>query len=464
MATSNSNGIMPTIFCTFGMFIIDEIEWRIPDPPSPKHNLIGGAGTYATLGARLVAGGEYARSVSWIVDVGSDFPSSVRKEINSWQTDCVFRYDNSRKTTRAWNGYGTDGWRDFKYLTPKIRLDVDSLNDAQTLAESFHTVCSAERCVSLVSNLNQRRSQLHNFGASKGPQRPVIVWEPFPDLCTPEHLTKSQQAATSCTIMSTNHDELPLFFPDGSSLSQAELVFRFMGWGKYVSTDLKNMPCIPVIREGANGSTAYFPPHFIFKKELHNDTIILRPSNMISLHLQAYHTESEAHQVMDPTGGGNTYLGALAVGLTDTFSGPVTEHVTTKLIRKALQLELSSPATLQHAVGTLTHGKSQASARSITDQQGCSRSIAFSQDDEDSPTAGKTVVERIVTAMIQANIAASFAIEQNGAPILTPGGSEPTSETSEETWNGETFIVRLQKYLDREGDGIRAQLKKFNAT
>jgi hypothetical protein len=36
--------------------------------------IIGGAGSYAAIGARLAAGERYARSVSWIVDVGSDFP------------------------------------------------------------------------------------------------------------------------------------------------------------------------------------------------------------------------------------------------------------------------------------------------------------------------------------------------------------------------------------------------------
>lgn len=93
-------------FCTLGMFIIDEIEFNTQSGPSKS--IIGGAGTYAALGARLVAGHEDANLVSWIIDVGSDFSPEFRMMIESWRTDCRFRVDASRLTTRAWNGYGAN--------------------------------------------------------------------------------------------------------------------------------------------------------------------------------------------------------------------------------------------------------------------------------------------------------------------------------------------------------------------
>lgn len=68
-------------------------------------NVLGGAASFAVVGARLVSGSKYARSVSWIVDVGSDFPAETLDVIKSWNTDCVFREDHGRLTTRAWNGY-----------------------------------------------------------------------------------------------------------------------------------------------------------------------------------------------------------------------------------------------------------------------------------------------------------------------------------------------------------------------
>jgi hypothetical protein len=71
-------------------------------------NILGGAASFAVVGARLVSGAKYAQSVSWIVDVGSDFPSETRDVIKSWNTDCLFREDFNRLTTRAWNGYHPD--------------------------------------------------------------------------------------------------------------------------------------------------------------------------------------------------------------------------------------------------------------------------------------------------------------------------------------------------------------------
>jgi hypothetical protein len=83
---------------------IDDIDFGGSRPN--VRNIIGGAASYAVVGARLVAGKEYSSSVSWIVDVGSDFPTETLGVIKSWNTNCVIREDPGRLTTRAWNGYG----------------------------------------------------------------------------------------------------------------------------------------------------------------------------------------------------------------------------------------------------------------------------------------------------------------------------------------------------------------------
>jgi hypothetical protein len=82
-------------------------------------NVLGGAASFAVVGARLVAGREHSQSVSWIVDVGSDFPSDVLEVINLWDTACVIRKDPGRLTTRAWNGYGVNEKRGV-YFSPSI--------------------------------------------------------------------------------------------------------------------------------------------------------------------------------------------------------------------------------------------------------------------------------------------------------------------------------------------------------
>lgn len=96
-------------FCTFGMFIIDEIEYI--NGRAAEQKIIGGAGTYAALGARLAAGASNAQYVSWIVDMGSDFPPEFKALIESWRTSCTFRLDMNRLTTTAWNGYGPNEYR-----------------------------------------------------------------------------------------------------------------------------------------------------------------------------------------------------------------------------------------------------------------------------------------------------------------------------------------------------------------
>jgi hypothetical protein len=91
--------------------ISDEIEFEAPKPP--VKGIIGGAGSYAVVGARMIAGHEHSQSVGWIVDAGSDFPLEIRNIICSWNTHCVMRECTDRLTTRAWNGYGPNekrGW------------------------------------------------------------------------------------------------------------------------------------------------------------------------------------------------------------------------------------------------------------------------------------------------------------------------------------------------------------------
>ena len=91
------------------MISADEIEHLNSD--KPEQRIIGGAGTFAALGARLAAGIKHAQKVGWIVDMGSDFPPGFKDLIETWHTSCVFRLDSTRLTTTAWNGYGLNEHR-----------------------------------------------------------------------------------------------------------------------------------------------------------------------------------------------------------------------------------------------------------------------------------------------------------------------------------------------------------------
>jgi len=88
-------------FVSLGMFIIDHIYY--PVPRAPVTDIIGGAGSYAVLGARILKGSGHG--IGWTVHIGSDFPKIIRKEIASWGTDCNFVDTPERLTTRGLNVY-----------------------------------------------------------------------------------------------------------------------------------------------------------------------------------------------------------------------------------------------------------------------------------------------------------------------------------------------------------------------
>lgn len=108
-STSDDDDVGEIDFVSLGMFIIDEIHFKAPKPP--VYDVLGGAGTYSAIGARLLSPGALTKSVGWIVDTGSDFPTELRDIIASWNTGCLIRETPERLTTRGWNGYGENELR-----------------------------------------------------------------------------------------------------------------------------------------------------------------------------------------------------------------------------------------------------------------------------------------------------------------------------------------------------------------
>ena len=96
-------------FVTLAMLIIDDIYF--PHPRPPALSILGGAGTYAAMGARLIAGRDRSRAVGWTIHEGHDFPAVMKEQINSWATSCNFVPTPERETTRASNVYRPNGIR-----------------------------------------------------------------------------------------------------------------------------------------------------------------------------------------------------------------------------------------------------------------------------------------------------------------------------------------------------------------
>ncbi|KAF9883719.1 hypothetical protein FE257_003011 [Aspergillus nanangensis] len=378
MATYTGLSHRDVEFCTLGMFILDDIEFG-DTRPSVK-DILGGAASYAVIGARLVAGMEHSRSVSWIVDVGSDFPSNVLGVINSWDTACMMREDDERLTTRAWNGYGANEKREFKYLTPKLRLEPSMLSEAQVFSKTFHLICSASRCVSIVQDILRRRDELQREG--KAPdhsmKKPIFVWEPVPDLCTPEEQEKFFLANKVVDVVSPNELELGMMFghPGWSEDSDfgRDIVRRILdsGIGPNGQGHL-------VIRAGKDGSYSYSKAQRIWLPAYHQPGI----------------TESSA--VVDPTGAGNSFLGALTQGMVSAGRTPA----------KVIGSVLAGSTGWQEAMKVASPHNS------------------------------------ILVALVFATVAASFVVEQIGVPRLT------TSTDGRESWNGTEFTERVRLYTQR---------------
>ncbi|KAM0340177.1 hypothetical protein ACHAPQ_001235 [Fusarium lateritium] len=336
---------VPMDFVTMGMFIIDDIDFVPPTPP--VKDILGGAGTYSALGARLFSPPPKSASVGWIVDQGSDFPPSLSTLIDSWSTSALFRHDELRLTTRGWNGYeGTDEKRAFKYLTPKKRLTAEDLTPALLQSRSFHLICSPNRCRDLVSEITALRKKVV---PPETYTKPIFIWEPVPDLCTPDELLNCTNCLPLVDICSPNHAELAGFMGD-SGLDPETGEISTLAIERACEQLLASMPLQSftlVIRAGEKG--CYIAKNGGRKRVRDPKTTKRRKKDYVRGGLQpdtdmealfagllqdadgfvareeievdpgiekwvpAYHTDSS--KVVDPTGGGNTFLGGLGVAL-----------------------------------------------------------------------------------------------------------------------------------------------------
>lgn len=386
-----------------------EIEYLPPKPP--VKDILGGAGSYAALGARLFSPApDLSKTVAWIIDQGSDFPEPLTTLISSWQTSADFRLDASRLTTRAWNGYADESeTRAFRYTTPKKRLVAADLSPPLVQSRVFHLCCSPSRCRELVAELVARRKDETPEGETYC--RPIVIWEPVPDLCVPDELLNLTNCLPHVDVCSPNHAELAGFMgdsgldPETGEISTAaversceqllgsmplqnySLVIRAGEKGCYVaknggrkraSSGTKGTKRRRKDLGGAHHGTLQPETDMFsfFADMLQDDEGVIAREEIevdpgVERWIPAYFQKEDKERVVDPTGGGNTFLGGMAIAL------------------------------------------------------------ARNKGVEEAATWG--------------SIAASFAIEQVGVPILAE------NDESEETWNGVRVDDRLQEFHDRIG-------------
>lgn len=272
---------------------------------------------------------------------------------------------------------------DFEYLTPKLRLEPSMLFERQVFSKTVHMVCSASRCISIVEDIMHRREQLRQEG--KAPpgvdtsKRPFFIWEPVPNLCTPEEQDKFFAANKVVDVVSPNELELGMMFgqPGWSEESEfgRDIVKRILDSG--IGPQGEGLLSI---RAGKDGSYSYTRSQRIW--------------------LPAYHQpgSSGATKVVDPTGAGNSYLGALAQGMVSAGRDPA----------------------------------------NIID------SVLAGSENWRKSTQDWGKQNHYLPALIFATVAASFVVEQIGVPRLSA-----TSDNAKELWNETEFTERVRLYTER---------------
>ncbi len=290
------------------------------------------------------------------MDKGSDFPASIQSQIISWETSCLIRSNSSRLTTRGWNGYDSSENRAFHYSTPKLRLDQDALSSPLLKSKSFHIISSPTRCIELVTSILSLRKQVKTSTALP---RPLFIWEPVPDLCIPDQLLETTRALSHVDICSPNHAELGSLMgcsgtlPDGSvdrafiedateqllgsmPISSFSIVVRAGKDGCYIGKNgggIKKRTIRPAKiksakqkrrpihgRGGLSADTDFADlfarldaAHWSDDDSEEEQDAHDEPDWGIWSWIPAYYLDSS--KVVDPTGGGNAFLGGLAIAL-----------------------------------------------------------------------------------------------------------------------------------------------------
>ncbi|KAH0564733.1 hypothetical protein GP486_001880 [Trichoglossum hirsutum] len=136
--------------------------------------------------------------------------------------------------------------------------------------------------------------------------RPIFIWEPVPDLCVPEHLDECLKALTYVDIISPNHVELGAFFNrDVTRASSGEI-------NEGLVEELSDMFLKSGIGPGSTGC--------VVVRCGKRGCLVAHPDIPVQDRwLPAFHAPGvvgeQNRKVVDPTGGGNAFLGGLSVGM-----------------------------------------------------------------------------------------------------------------------------------------------------
>lgn len=215
------------------------------------------------------------------------------------------------------------------YLTPKIRVDQNVLPSEHLNSKTYHLICSPRRCIELVQGILEKRKALELDGKflPGTMERPIFVWEPVPDLCVPSELLNCMEALKFVNVISPNLDEFTALCGVEIDLDQdsGHQILRSK-CEELLTLGFGCKPGAVVVRLGERGCYCAqsarhtsFPAFYGFSSKSDNTQIE-------EVQHRSEKRKFESGKVVDPTGGGNAFLGGFCIGLmTEPHAGRLTD-------------------------------------------------------------------------------------------------------------------------------------------
>ena len=186
-----------------------------------------------------------------------------------------------------------------------MRVDHTQLTKALLRSQAFHLICTPTRCINLIDGILSERKQ--SFAHDESIGRPIIVWEPVPDACGPEELRQLIKALEYVDVVSPNHHELAALFAGKVKKARIESDMEQMKeqCDELFKQGFRSRKGAVAVRCGENGCYLRAGRNgFMFP----------------AYHQSASSGRGEPSKVVDPTGAGNAFLGAFAIGMLDAPS------------------------------------------------------------------------------------------------------------------------------------------------
>lgn len=273
---------------------LDEI--RVGLKP-PIRNVPGGSVTFATIGARMFMP-DNTDSIAMIFNAGQDFPDDTVQMFESWSINLKIHRIIDKPSARGLVFYEESNFnrKGFQRLTEPLPVTIKDLEGTSLLlAKAFHFFGTAEYIIEQLHDLEHLRGLCPGTSTIGSP---FIIWEPHAKSCRPDTLQKHLDAAKLVDVFSPNHEELNGFFNNASS-------HKFDKHGVEAQAQVFSVSGIGPSGDGCMLVRCAGDGCFVSSRA--SGHVWLAP-----VYLQC------ASSIVDPTGAGNSFLGAFAIGWQET--------------------------------------------------------------------------------------------------------------------------------------------------